>query len=69
MINLCIGIAIILVASTVCRYLSSRNWSKVPSEAERRIVARMDELDRRLTDIQDVMITIDEKLSRERVHV
>jgi len=25
----------------------------------------MDELDRRLTDIQDVMITIDEKLSRK----
>ena len=37
----------------------------IPSNAEERLSVRMDELDRRLTDIQDIMITIDEKLSQE----
>jgi hypothetical protein len=67
MINLCLGIAIILLASAVCKYVSQRTGSQVPGQAERRLLARMNELDRRLTDIQDVMITIDEKLNRSGV--
>jgi hypothetical protein len=57
-------VAIIILASAVLKYVDRRTKGQIPREAEERLVARMDELDRRLTDIQDVMITIDEKLSR-----
>lgn len=57
-------VAIIILASAAYKYVEHRTRGSVPSDAEERINARMDELDRRLTDIQDVMITIDEKLSR-----
>ncbi len=59
-------VAIISLASTIHRYVDLRSRGHIPSEAEERLVARMDGLDRRLTDIQDVMIAIDEKLSRGR---
>ncbi len=57
-------VAIIILASAAYKYVEHRTRRSIPSDAEERINARMDELERRLTDIQDVMITIDEKLSR-----
>ena len=57
-------VAIIILASAVLKYVDRRSRGHIPGEAEERLVARMNELDRRLTDIQEVMITIDEKLSR-----
>jgi hypothetical protein len=69
MINLCIGVAIIILASTICKYISHKNWREVPGDAEKRLNARLAHLEQRLTDIQDVMITIDEKLSRSEVRV
>ena len=68
MTNFFIGISMIIlvsaIVSAVHKYIDRRTKGSIPSEAEERINARMDELDRRLTDIQDVMITIDEKLDR-----
>ena len=64
MFEIGIMVAIIILASAVHKYVDRRTKGSIPSDAEERINARMDELDRRLTDIQDVMITIDEKLSR-----
>ena len=60
-----IMVAIIILASAVHKYIDRRTKGSIPSEAEERLNERMDELDRRLTDIQDVMITIDEKLTRK----
>ena len=63
------GILMIIIVGAIVsaahKYIDRRTKGSIPSEAEERINARMDELDRRLTDIQDVMITIDEKLSRK----
>jgi hypothetical protein len=69
MINLCLGIAIILMASAVCKYIANRGKADVPGQAEQRLMGGMRELERRLNDVQDVMITIDEKLSRPGVRV
>ena len=65
MFEIGIMVAIIILASAVHKYVDRRTKGSIPSDAEERINARMDELERRLTDIQDVMITIDEKLSRK----
>ena len=63
------GILMIIIVGAIVsaahKLIDRRTKGSIPSEAEERINARMDELDRRLTDIQDVMITIDEKLSRK----
>ena len=63
------GILMIIIVGAIVsaahKFIDRRTKGSIPSEAEERINARMDELDRRLTDIQDVMITIDEKLSRK----
>ena len=59
-------VAMIILASAIHKYVDRRTKGAVPGDAERRLMARMDELERRLTDIQDIMITIDEKLSRDR---
>ena len=63
------GILMIIIVGVIVlaahKYIDRRTKGSIPSDAEERINARMDELDRRLTDIQDVMITIDEKLSRK----
>lgn len=64
LIEIGLMVALIILASSVHRYVDRRGKGSVPSDAEQRLMARMDELERRLTDIQDVMITIDEKLSR-----
>ena len=65
MFEIGIMVAIIILASAVHKYVDRRTRGSIPSDAEERLNERMDELDRRLTDIQDVMITIDEKLSRK----
>jgi len=67
MIEVGFGIALIILASAIHKYADRRSKGSVPSDAEGRLMARMDEMERRLTDIQDVMITIDEKLSRGRM--
>ena len=64
MIDVGLGVALIILALAVIHYVKSRDNESVPDSVEQRLTARMDELDRRLTDIQEVMITIDEKLSR-----
>ena len=69
MVELGFGIALILLASTACKYAEHRAKGSIPTDAEKRLTARMDQLERRLTDIQDVMITIDEKLDRRKVAV
>ena len=56
-------VALIILASAVHKYVDRRTKGSIPTEAEERLMARMDELERRLTDIQDVMLTIDDKLS------
>ncbi|MFT5365157.1 MAG: hypothetical protein ACI8V2_000094 [Candidatus Latescibacterota bacterium] len=65
MIDVGIMVALIILASAVHKYIERRGKDSVPSDAEARLIGRMDELDRRLTDIQDVMITIDDKLDRK----
>ena len=63
MIDIGIMIALIILASAACKRFGC-NTKSVPEEAEGRLGARMDQLERRLTDVQDVMIAIDEKLGR-----
>ena len=61
------GIVLIILASAVRKYIDRRTKGSIPSDAEKRLTERMDEIDRRLTDIQDVMITIDDKLNRSPI--
>ena len=56
-------VAMIILASAVHKYVDRRTKGSIPTEAEERLMDRMNELERRLTDIQDVMITIDDKLN------
>jgi hypothetical protein len=65
MIEVGIGVAFIILASAILKYVDKRQKASIPGQAEERLMARMAEIERRLTDIQDVMITIDEKLSRD----
>lgn len=65
MVDVGIMVALIILASAVHKYVEKRGKEGIPSDAESRLIERMDELERRLTDIQDVMITIDEKLDRK----
>ena len=55
------------IASAVHKYIDRRTKGSIPSDAEKRLNERMDELDRRLTDIQDILITIDEKFDRSPI--
>lgn len=68
MIDFFVGISMIIligaIVSAAHKYIDRRTKGSIPSEAEKRLTQRMDELDRRLTDIQDVMIAIDEKFDR-----
>ncbi|MDA0745943.1 MAG: hypothetical protein O2954_05450 [bacterium] len=64
MIEVGLGVAFIILASAVLKYVERRSKGGISDSAEQRLMARMNELERRLTDIQDAMITIDEKLSR-----
>ena len=65
MFEIGIMVAVIILASAAYKYIEHRGKDTIPSDAEERINARMDALERRLTDIQDIMIAIDEKLSRK----
>ena len=69
MIDVGIGVAFIILAAAILKYVERRYRGTIPGDAEKRLTERLDQLDRRLTDIQDVMITIDEKLSRTGVQV
>jgi hypothetical protein len=58
-------VALIILASSVHRLVDRKTRNSIPGEAEERILARMDELDRRITDVQDILITLDDKLNRQ----
>lgn len=59
-----IGVALIVLAAAVHKYVDRQTKGTVPGKVEDRLNARLDDLDRRLTDIQEIMIAIDEKLDR-----
>ena len=63
MIEIFVGICLIILASAVHKYVDRRGKATVPSDVEERLQARLTELDRRITDVQDILITIDEKLN------
>ena len=68
MFNFFIGISMIIlvgaIVSAAHKFIDRRTKGSIPSDAEKRLNERMNELDRRLTDIQDILITIDEKFER-----
>lgn len=64
MIDIGIMVSLIILASTIHEFVKRRGRGSIPSDAENRLMARMNELERRLTDIQDVVIAIDDKLDR-----
>ena len=71
MIDFFVGISMIIVVGAIVsaahKFINLRTRSSIPSDAEKRLNERMDELDRRLTDIQDILITIDEKFDRSPI--
>ncbi len=71
MIDFFVGISMIIVVGAIVsaahKFINRRTRSSIPSDAEKRLNERMDELDRRLTDIQDILITIDEKFERSPI--
>ena len=64
MIEVGFGVALIILASALHKYIERRYKGSIPTDAEQRLMTRIDDLERRLTDIQDVMIAIDEKMDR-----
>ena len=60
-----VGIALIVLAAAVHKYIDRQTKGFMPGKVEERLNARLDDLDRRLTDIQEIMIAIDEKLNRK----
>ena len=71
MIDFFIGISMIIIVGAIVsaahKIIDRRTKRSIPSDAEKRLNARMNELDRRLTDIQDILITIDEKFDRSPI--
>lgn len=71
MIDFFVGISMVIVVGAIVsaahKFINRRTRSSIPSDAEKRLNARMDELERRLTDIQDILITIDEKFDRSPI--
>ena len=65
------GILMIIIvgvtASAIHKSIDRRAKGSIPSDAEKRLNERMDELERRLTDIQDILITMDEKFDRSPI--
>lgn len=55
-------VAMIVLASAVHKYVDLKTKGTVPGETDKQIGERQDALDRRITDIQDILIAIDEKL-------
>lgn len=64
MVEIGFMVAMIILASAVHKYVDRRSRNSIPGDSEERILQRLDELDRRITDIQDVMITLDDKIGR-----
>ncbi len=60
-----VGIALIVLAAAVHKYVDRQTKGFMPGKVEERLNVRLDALDRRLTDIQEIMIAIDEKLTRK----
>ena len=58
-------VALIILASSVHKLVDRKTRNNIPGEAEDRINGRLNAMDRRLTDIQDVMIALDDKLNRK----
>ena len=69
-LQIAFGICLIILAGGLVAYMNNRKRPRGtfkgigPDHAEK-IEARLDALEQRLTDIQDVMITIDDKLDRQ----
>jgi len=64
MIGIGVMVAIIILASSVHKFVNLKNKASIPSEAENRILARLEELDRRIGDIQEILITLDDRMAR-----
>ena len=62
-------VAMIILASAVHKYVDRRTKGSIPTEAEERLMDRMDKLEQRLTDIQDIMIAVDDKMCRPEMKV
>ncbi len=60
-----VGIALIVLAAAVHKYVDRQTKGFMPGKVEERLNVRLVALDRRLTDIQEIMIAIDEKLTRK----
>ena len=59
------GIALIVCASALHLHIKNRGKQKgVGTDAAERLEGRMENLERRLNDIQDIVLAIDEKLER-----
>ncbi len=64
--NLWGGIALIICASALYMYVKARvERGHLGSEVGERLEQRLSEVERRLTDIQDIVLAIDEKLERQ----
>ena len=68
-IKLAIGVGIIILCGGLVNcmsiYFGARyKKSKKALQAEDQIATRLDEIERRLTDVQDVMIALSEKVDR-----
>lgn len=64
MVGIGVMVGIIILASAVHKFVDQKNKASIPSEAEERIIERLAELDRRVGDIQEIVLNLDEKLSR-----
>ncbi len=71
MIDFFVGISMIIIVGAIVsaahKFIDRRTKKSIPGEAEKRLNERMNELERRLTDIQDILITIDEKFDRSPI--
>ena len=54
----------IIIAASLINYFRERRGSGESSETRGELPARLDEIERRLTDTQDVMIALSEKMDR-----
>lgn len=71
MIDFFVGISMIIIVGAIVsaahKFIDRRTKRSIPGEAEKRLNERMNKLERRLTDIQDILITIDEKFDRSPI--
>ena len=64
MIGIGVMVGIIILASAVYKFVDQKNKASLPTDAEDRIMARLAELDRRIGDIQEVILNLDDKINR-----